>query len=87
MTIRGIEVGDLVMVVRGCPYCIAEGALGHTFRVSEIYRSYSRSLCCGQLGRVPVAIDNDNENGYDLRILKRIDPLHEPEHTEEEAHV
>ena len=87
MSERGIEVGDLVMVVFPTTCCGSPQTLGRVFKVMDICKSArQRCFVCGSVRDVGLVcdtgtIENDIKIAYEIRRLKRIPPLVEPEST------
>lgn len=67
------------MVVRGCPLCGDASDVGSVFRVTDVSTVEGMWGCCHlddgaeEMG----ASDDDQDDAYPLRILKRIPPLEE----------
>ena len=85
-----IKPGDLVCVTRKCCERDCGGALGMIEIVVSIECLHDGTLCdCGKESLVPTNIAKlgENEMGFPLFRLTKIDPLKEPETVEEEAHA
>ena len=81
-----IKVGDLVMVIRPIPCCLRNDSGGKIFVVAEI-RPVGCPWCPACNAHRPElhAISKDREFRIMLSRLRRIDPIAEPETTQEEA--
>ena len=87
---KPLEVGDLVMVVRGKKCCRASRHIGRIFRIERfISKSAGSCTLCGKpLEAVIQAVPPDiHRSGYSLYRLKLIPPLSELERTKEEEGV
>ena len=84
MSERGIAVGDLVQIIRTSE-CGCTGGLGLVFEVAEIsFRGGSYCRNCkryAKLNQLVAFLDLSTFRHVELRRLKRIPPLVEPEST------
>ena len=78
---KPISVGDLVQVIRPAPCCGADDNIGDIFVVDHIFTGRTWCWNCDQAEEVPCAFVSGEENadGFQLQILKRIPPLSELE--------
>lgn len=77
---NSIKAGDLVMIVKPCCYCGDSQDIGLIFRVDKLYLSHSPACCCEHPTQLELCAKADSVSyGYSVDMLKRIDPLREPE--------
>lgn len=82
---QGIEVGDLVQVIRPCPGCGNSKGLGAVYTVTSIGPCFWPSVCCGKYNSSLVAWGKpNNDSGYSVYEVKKIPPLTKQDIQEEE---
>ena len=76
-----IREGDLVQIVRPCPYCGCADDVGLIYVVREIFDTDNPTDCCGDASWDTCAngYKVGDDIGQPLRCLKKIPPLSELE--------
>ena len=75
-----IEIGDLVMVWRGCRFCGNVLTLGKTFTVVQVLDVIGAMRCCGRISKERSVLRTQGaQYGWPEYVLKKIKPLHEHE--------
>ena len=73
-----IKIGDMVMVVRACPYCGDIQDIGEIDTVVEVVMSDDPMDCCDdETLSLTAFMEKDPDFGWPVQILKRIPPLGE----------